>query len=53
MAVPKPVTEAPVAPVLPVQEWAARFNDPYWARDQRALHLVPGVHLRLPHLPLL
>jgi hypothetical protein len=30
--VPQPVAEAPVTPVLPVQEWAARFNDPYWAR---------------------
>jgi len=30
--VPKPAVEAPLAPVLPVQEWAGRFNDPYWAR---------------------
>jgi ferredoxin len=30
--VPPPVMDAPVAPVMPVQEWAARFNDPYWAK---------------------
>jgi sulfhydrogenase subunit beta (sulfur reductase) len=32
VTVPKPSIEAPVSPVLPVQEWAARFNDPYWAK---------------------
>jgi len=32
VTVPKPITDAPLVPVLPVQEWAARFNDPYWAR---------------------
>lgn len=32
VAIPKPAADAPAVPVLPVQEWAARFNDPYWAR---------------------
>ncbi len=30
--IPQPATAAPLTPVLPVQEWAARFNDPYWAK---------------------
>jgi sulfhydrogenase subunit beta (sulfur reductase) len=32
IAVPKPASDAPVGPVLPVQEWASRFNDPYWSK---------------------
>lgn len=32
MPIPKPAANAPTVPVLPVQKWAALFNDPYWAR---------------------
>jgi sulfhydrogenase subunit beta (sulfur reductase) len=32
VTVPAPTSDGAMAPVMPVQEWAARFGDPYWAK---------------------